>query len=91
MPFPIADYDGDLEKWATDVENLLTEQHRADVLRVRCRIDEPGCPGCRMVGCHKCYWPKTVRYWRRVETGGKFADTEGYTKLMKAPTALEID
>ena len=91
LAFPLAEYDGDLESWAASVETILTEEHRADCKRVRDKVEAPGCPSCRGGSCSKCWWPKTVRYWRRLETAGRFADVEGYdARLVKTPTALEI-
>ena len=91
MAFPLETYAGNLEEWAKDVETILTPEHRADCARVRARVENPGCSSCMQTSCRKCYWPKTVRYWRRVETGGRFAEVEGYSKHMKAPTEFEID
>ena len=92
MVFPLKeDYGGDLEAWAKDVETVLNDEHRADCLKVRNRA-EIGCTACRMTSCGRCWWPKTVRYWRRVETGSCLAAREGYPgRLMKAPTALETE
>ena len=81
------DYDGDLESWATDVQHALLEEHKALVEKVK---KKKGCAACRMTTCKACWWPKTVRYWRRVETAGKFADAEGYDRSAKAPTAMKV-
>ena len=91
MAFPLKDYDEDLERWATDVEIVLTDKHQEDCRRVRNTHVESGCGTCRGKSCGSCYWPKTVRYWRRVEAGGRFADAEGYAQKMKAPTTMVLE
>ena len=83
------DYDGDLVSWATDVQHALTEEHKKNVEKVKLK-KKSGCAACRMTTCKTCWWPKTVRYWRRVETAGKFSDVEGYDRVVKLPTAMEL-
>ena len=89
MPFPLEQYDGDLECWARDVQTVLTEEHQGECRKVQLQHAVPGCSKCTS-SCADCYWPKTVRYWRRVETKGRFADVEGYSRMMKAPATMEF-
>ena len=94
MPFPLKDYGGDLEAWAADVQTTLLPAHQSQVEKIRLQTSSLGCPCCRgdPGGCGRCYWPKAVRYWRRVETGGKYAAVEGYEKMIpKSKTAMELD
>ena len=89
-PFPIAEYGGDLEQWATDVEALLSDAHQKQVKNVREQVGEKGCLGCSYKGCKRCWWPMTVRYCRMAETAAKFAAVEGYDRAMKAPTSMKL-
>ena len=89
-PFPIADYDGDMEAWATDVVALLSDDHQKLVKKVREQVGKEGCKACSYQTCKRCWWPKTVRYWRTAETGAKHAAVEGYDRLMKAPTSMKL-
>ena len=94
MNFPLKNYGGDLEAWARDVEMVLSDAHQADVRLVRERHAEPGCPKCSkqvQKGCAQCYWPKAVRYWRRLETSNKFAEEEGYVAAMKGKLAKVLE
>ena len=86
VPFPLKDFEG-LQDWAEQVQTILTDKHRADVEKVR-SAGKLGCAACRFTTCSRCYWPKTVRYWRRLETKGRFADEEGYSRMMKQPTVM---
>ena len=93
MVFPVKDYEGDLEAWATDVEGVLTEDHKEMVLKVREKeavAGHTGCSACRQTSCAKCWWPKAVRYWRKQETGSKFSVEEGYKTSMKAKTTMKM-
>ena len=90
VAFPIAAYGGDVAAWATDVVAVLSEEHQKLVEKVREKDLKMGCLACRYTSCVRCWWPKTVRYWRRVETGSKHAHVEGYDRLMKAPTAMKL-
>ena len=78
MAFPLKDYGGDLAK-----------EHRADCSKVR-KHEDIGCAACRFTTCGRCYWPKRVRCWRRVETGENLAEFEGYSRVMEAPTAMKL-
>ena len=89
-PFPIADYGGDMEAWATDVVALLSDDHQKLVKKVRERVGDKGCKGCSYQTCKRCWWPMTVRYCRMAETGAKFAAVEGYDRVMKAPTSMKL-
>ena len=84
------DFEDDLEAWATSVETILTAEHRLIVEKVRLKANL-GCAACRWTTCSKCWWPKTVRYWRKVETCSRFALEEGYEREMKSKTGLKID
>ena len=93
MAFPLKDYEGDLEAWATDVEGVLTEDHKEIVLKVRekeASAGGTGCSACRHKTCAKCWWPKAVRYWRKLETASKFSVEEGYERVMKAKTSMKV-
>ena len=72
---------GDLEYWATNIVEILTDQHRAEVEKVKKKYPIPGCGRCKHVGCDRCDWVKAVRYWRNLETQGRFA--EGYADSVK--------
>ena len=79
---PLAVEDGGLEAWAENVMHLLFPAHRADVERVKAKGTSV-CSSCSWSsGCHRCYWPKTCRYWRNKEAEGAFM--EGYTGGAKA-------
>ena len=93
MVFPVKDFGDDLEAWASSVELILTVAHKENVMKVREKnaAGKMGCSGCRYTTCSKCWWPKTVRYWRKLETGSKFAVEEGYTREMKAKTGMKMD
>ena len=95
LQFPLKDYNGDLEAWVADVEQVLSAAHQKDVRGVRERHAVPGCSKCVKQlepGCIKCSWPKTVRYWRKVETGAKYAESEGYAgTIQSAPLAVVVE
>ena len=90
MAFPLKDFGGDLDAWATCVETMLTAAHREDVMKIRDK-GEKGCASCTFAGCRRCWWPHAVRYWRRLETGGHFHAVEGYSRLVKTPTKMKIE
>ena len=76
--------DDALEAWAEQMmqQAQLFEAHMKDVERVRL-ADKGVCSQCRFsAGCRKCWWPKTVRYWRRKETRDEH--WEGYNPGAKA-------
>ena len=72
------------------METVLSEDHRAVVDKIRLKA-AAGCSACRYDSCAKCCWKKAVRYWRRLETAGRFAGVEGYSRLMKAPTKMTLE
>ena len=76
--------DDALEAWAELMMQhaQLFEAHMKDVERVRL-ADKGVCSQCRFsTGCRKCWWPKTVRYWRRIECRDRH--WEGYSPGAKA-------
>ena len=76
--------DASLQHWAQQMVELeqLFPAHMKDVLRVKL-ADKGVCSQCNFsVGCRKCWWPKTVRYWRRKECRDAF--WEGYSSAAKA-------
>ena len=76
--------DGPLEHWAEQMmaNAQLFEAHMKDVERVRL-ADKGVCSQCRFsAGCRRCWWPKTVRYWRRIECRSDLY--EGYSPAAKA-------
>ena len=76
--------DDALEAWAAAMmeNNQLFEAHAKDVERVRL-ADKGVCSQCNFsAGCRKCWWPKTVRYWRRKECRDEH--WEGYSPGAKA-------
>ena len=78
------DAHGGLEHWAQQMldSHLLLPAHEADALRVKAKGTFV-CSSCHFSGgCYKCWWVKTVRYWRRKETRGELM--EGYTAQAKA-------
>ena len=78
------DAEGGLEAWADAMleSKLLMEDHDADCRRVK-EFGLGVCSSCQWtVGCRRCYWPKTVRYWRFKEMRGELL--EGYAPLAKA-------
>ena len=62
--------------------------HQAEVDNVK--AEGAGvCPKSKMSsGCHNCSWPKTVRYFRRLESKGLFM--EGYKPAAKAASKSKI-
>ena len=73
-----------LQAWAEQMveHGQLFEAHMKDVERVRL-ADKGVCSQCNFsAGCRKCWWPKTVRYWRRIETRDDY--WEGYNPGAKA-------
>ena len=92
-PFPLKEFGYDLEHWANNVQYVLMEDHRAEVENIRLKTmgKTPGCMKCRNTGCRHCSWSFAVRYWRRVETNGKFQYLEGYDRLVKQPTVEVIE
>ena len=56
--FPLEDFDGDLEYWATNIVEILSEPHREAVQRVKNNHPEPGCKRCGTKGCPRCDWRK---------------------------------
>ena len=73
-----------LQAWAQQMveHGQLFEAHMKDVERVRL-ADKGVCSQCRFsAGCRKCWWPKTVRYWRRIECRDHY--WEGYSPGAKA-------
>ena len=94
--FTLEAFGGDLEHWATNIVEILTEQHRADVEKVKKKyaVAGPGCRRCKQSSCDRCHWPKTVRYWRNLETQGRLA--EGYadsakTQVMKRGASAVLE
>ena len=76
--------EGGLEHWAEQMleHKLLFEEHMKDCLRVKAR-GAGICSSCHYSsGCYRCYWPKTVRYWRNKECRNELM--EGYTAKAKA-------
>ena len=58
--------EGGLEFWAEQMleQHLLFAAHEADALRVKDK-GAGVCSSCRFsAGCFRCFWPKTVRYWK---------------------------
>ena len=90
MVFPMKDFGDNLEAWAGSVKTVLTAAHQKDVEKVRLKAMN-GCSACRHTSCRVCSWPKAVRYWRKVETGSRFAKEEGYLKSMKSKTGMKVD
>ena len=73
-----------MEHWAQNMmdKGLLFESHLKDCQRVKF-LNKGACSNCNYhAGCYRCYWPKTVRYWRNKEC--REALMEGYTPAAKA-------
>ena len=73
-----------MEHWAQNMmeSGMLFESHLKDCQRVKAS-DKGVCSHCNYhAGCYRCYWPKTVRYWRNQEC--RAALMEGYTPAAKA-------
>ena len=82
--FDVEPEDDALEHWAELMmaNGQLFEEHMKDVERVR-EADKGVCSRCNFTaGCNRCWWPKTVRYWRRIECRSGLM--EGYTPAAKA-------
>ncbi len=82
----LAECGDDLERWAGEIETLLSTEHFCDVQKVKMKTKN--CSKCKSdAGCLKCWWPLAVRHWRNLETKGRYA--EGYTGSGRAK-ALKI-
>ena len=82
--FDVEPEDDALEHWAGCMmeHGMLFEAHMKDVERVR-EAAKGVCSHCNFrAGCPRCWWPKTGRYWRRIERRSEFM--EGYTAAAKA-------
>ena len=77
--------DGDsLEAWAENMmkEEMLFPEHLKICERVK-KADKGICSHCSFsAGCRRCYWPKTVQYYRSKECRNEFM--EGYFSAAKA-------
>ena len=77
--------EGGLEVWAENMLKhgcIVVEEHVKDCERVRA-ADKGVCSHCNYsAGCTRCWWPKTVRYWRNKETREEVM--EGYSPAAKA-------
>ena len=84
IEFDVLGAEGGLEHWAHNMmeSGMLFESHLKDSQRVKF-LNRNACSNCNYhAGCYRCYWPKTVRYWRNKEMRAKLM--EGYTPAAKA-------
>ena len=82
--FDVEGEEGGLEAWAASMmeHKMLFPKHLKICERVKA-ADRGVCSHCHFsAGCPRCYWPKTVRYWRSKECREKLM--EGYTPAAKA-------
>ena len=84
IEFDVLGAEGGLEHWAHNMmeSGMLFESHLKECQRVKF-LNRNACSNCNYhAGCYRCYWPKTVRYWRNKEMRAKLM--EGYTPAAKA-------
>ena len=82
--FDVEPEDDALEAWAQCMldQHLLFEAHEEQCLKVKA-AGKGVCSHCGFrAGCYRCWWPKTVRYWRSKECRDELM--EGYTPQAKA-------
>ena len=85
-PLPFTGGQGGLEAWAAQVreQHLLMEVHENGARRVK----ENGADvcSCRWYGgCYKCYWPKTVLFWRNAAKRASCAKAIAAASAKAAP------